>query len=161
MFCHKSQTFQYVFPESIFIEDSLIRRSGDDAGIRIEHRDAMIGPCHARCRIAMNRFRQYPFCRNLRQLFLYQLNIFFICVDKYMVGRHDLCHTVKGLLKLGAPHSKEVDKLLRIVAAAARPESAALTSRQYHTIIISVTLHILSLIFCWFSKFICKVSDYP
>ena len=32
MFCHKSQTFQYVFPESIFIEDSLIRRSGDDAG---------------------------------------------------------------------------------------------------------------------------------
>ena len=161
MFCHKSQTFQYVFPESIFIEDSLIRRSGDDAGIRIEHRDAMIGPCHARCRIAMNRFRQYSFCRNLRQLFLYQLNIFFICVDKYMVGRHDLCHTVKGLLKLGAPYSKEVDKLLRIVAAAARPESAALTSRQYHTIIISVTLHILSLIFCWFSKFICKVSDYP
>ena len=37
MFSHKSQTFQYVFPESIFIEDSLIRRSGDDAGIRIKH----------------------------------------------------------------------------------------------------------------------------
>ena len=53
-----------------------------------------------------------------------------------MVGRYDLCHTIKCLLKLGTPHSKEVDKLLRIVAAAARPESSALTSREYHTIII-------------------------
>ena len=44
MFSHKSQTFQYVFPESIFIEDSLIRRSCDD-NVVIDS-DVMMENCH-------------------------------------------------------------------------------------------------------------------
>ncbi len=53
---NKSQALQYILAESLFIEDGLIGRSSDDAGIRVQHRDAMVGPSHARSRIAMNRF---------------------------------------------------------------------------------------------------------
>lgn len=40
---YESQALQYILAESLLVEDGLVGRCGDDTGIRVHHRDAMVG----------------------------------------------------------------------------------------------------------------------
>ena len=98
----------------------------------------MVRPSHARSRIAMDRFRHDSLVRNLWKLLLDQLHIFLVGIDKDVVGRYYLHHSIIGLLELSATHAKEINELFRIIAPAARPESSTLTTCEYHAIIVVI-----------------------
>ena len=61
-----------------------------------------------------------------------------------MVDRHNLHHSIVGLLQLGTPHPEEIDKLFRVIASTAWPKSSTLTTCEYHAIIVAIIYcHIL------------------
>ena len=127
--------------ESLFVHHELVRGGDDDLCLPVAAADAHIGPSHAGGRAAVDGFYHQVLFVQVLQLLAHQRRILLVRADNDVLLGQDLRETVKGLLQLGTPDTEEVDKLLRLVVAAARPQSAAPASRQDDAIMLCVNVH--------------------
>ena len=78
---------------------------------------------------------------NIWQLLAHQPGIDYIGAYEDILLRHDANKTVVCLLKLRPSTTEKVNKLFRLILAAARPQTLALAASQYHAIVVPVICH--------------------
>ena len=128
MLFDKREGLHHVFFEDVFVHNGLVGGHHQQAGLWANTCDAMGCPCHTGCRVAIDRLGHDVIWCHFGQLLFYQMAIAFVCVDVDIgLWKHPL-HAVIGLLKLRLSCAKEINKLLRMVLTAARPQPSSFPS---------------------------------
>ena len=133
-------------------------------GIRGRHHhiglgvDGLDAPTHvgdARRSVAAAGFQQDIAFRHIGQLLMDEGEILAIGDHPHTLGRANACKAVVGELEQGAPHTKDINKLLRSLNRTHGPETTAYASCHYHNVVI----HNLPIISLFETKRFCKYNE--
>ena len=99
-----------------------------------------------RRRIPARRLAQYLLLAQIRNLLQNQVLVCHVCHDKHVLDRNDRTKTIHGHLQQTATRTEEVQKLLRLICSAVRPESTSDAARHNHAIVVAVVVLVLVLV---------------
>ena len=143
VFCHKTECTVHALLKLFVANDSEVAWRYNDIGFRIDVNDAVSSPRHTRSCATMDRLGKHSACVKLRQLLAHKVGILFISINKDVLRWQYARKTIVGLLQRRASRAEEIDKLLWTVFARTRPQTAALASGQYDTIVIFCFFHVI------------------
>ena len=118
---HEVEPLKDILLEDVLLEYSLITRCDDKIRLRVDMLNTVTGPRHARCGIAVNGLSHNMIAVDIGQLLHNIVQILLRGVDEDILLRNYLCKTFVSLLQLCTSDAEEIDKLLRLILAAARP----------------------------------------